>query len=151
MKIQKCTPKDFFWRQKILTIKQKTPQESLSCWLECIKLETFHRFNCGSPFNFKKVLKNKNNLLSKNIKCSIFILQQQCLSLIIIKFQNVFFFTVVNIFVNFFSKTLQGSQSYHKSCNSGNSWNQVREGEYDVCHAYYSLKMSILFQYSRQL
>ena len=89
----KNTLEDFFRRQKILTIKQKIPQKSLSCCLECFKVETFHRFNCGSPFNFKKVLKNKNNLLSKNIKCSIFILQQQCLSLIIIKFQNVFFYS----------------------------------------------------------
>ena len=37
------------------------------------------------------------------------------------KISKCFFFTVVNIFVNFFSKTLQGNQSYHKSCNSGNS------------------------------
>jgi hypothetical protein len=51
----------------LLTMKQKTPQESLSCCLECFKVETFHRFNCGWPFNFKNVLKNKNNLTSKNI------------------------------------------------------------------------------------
>ena len=135
MKIQKCTLKDFFRRQKILTIKQKTPQESLSCCLESFKLETFHRFNCGSHFNFKKVLKNKNNLLSKNIKCSIFILQQQCLSYIDNnKISKCFFFTVVNIFVNFFSKTLQGSQSYHKSCNSGNSW-ETKSGKENMMFA----------------
>ena len=99
------TLKDFFRRPKILTIKQKTPQESLSCCLECFKVETFHRFNCGSPFNFKKVLKNKNNLLSKNIKCSILILQQQCLSLIIKKNSNMFVFYSLYLWI-FFSKTL---------------------------------------------
>jgi hypothetical protein len=61
---KKQTYLKFYYYQivKILTIKQKTPQESLSCCLECFKVETFHRFICGWPFNFKNVLKNKNNL-----------------------------------------------------------------------------------------
>jgi hypothetical protein len=33
-------------------MKQKTPQESLSCCLECFKVETFHRFNCKPILTF---------------------------------------------------------------------------------------------------
>lgn len=131
------TLKDFFRRQRILTIKQKTPQESLSCCLEFFKVETFHRFNCGSPFNFKKVLKNKNNLLSKNIKCSIFILQQQCLSLIIKKIQTCLFFTVC--ICEFFS--LRHCKVVKVSVNH----------VILVIHVTKSGKENILFQYSRQL